>query len=247
MIQRLGSTTALVPEFIAPSCTPLHTAVLKGNLNTVRKLVARGLVNQCDHNGNTPLHHTCLVGRKKIAEVLLKSGAQVNAANDEGNTPLHKAAIGGHLDCVELLLNYHANVLLKNKKCCLASDLAGWRMHTQVTALLQNHDEQAILAIEPDSNGNTKLHFAAGANKFDVLMKMIKSKELSIDVCNNDNWTSLHVAAHEGHYDAVKCLIENGANMSALTITGENAKSLSKPHKRVYNLLILFESTLGTK
>jgi len=60
---------------------------------------------------STPLHIACERGFGQIAELLLKSGADVNACNILQRTPLHCAAVTGRTDIGESkqLLNsfYH--------------------------------------------------------------------------------------------------------------------------------------------
>ncbi len=54
-----------------------------------------------DESGCTPLHYAAANGQMAMAELLIKSGANVNAANDDGlisdNTPLHVAIETGNV------------------------------------------------------------------------------------------------------------------------------------------------------
>ena len=71
------------------SNSPLPMAVLKGDLPTVRRLVAEGAdVNRRDENGSTPLHAAAFLGRYEIAVVLLEHGADPNAKANDGNPPI---------------------------------------------------------------------------------------------------------------------------------------------------------------
>ena len=42
-----------------------------------------------DRDGRTPLHWAAERSCKKVAKILIKSGADINAADEEGRTPLH--------------------------------------------------------------------------------------------------------------------------------------------------------------
>jgi cytohesin len=61
-----------------------------------------------------PLQEAAERGRKGIAEVLLKAGADVNAKAKDGWTPLHIAVSGKQREVAELLLANHADPNAKN-------------------------------------------------------------------------------------------------------------------------------------
>ncbi|KAF0719410.1 hypothetical protein AaE_010459 [Aphanomyces astaci] len=150
---------AKLPFTVEPSCSPLHAAVLHGHVDRVIWYIASAplLVHAVDRVGD---NSNCLVNpwifnsfsscTHEIARLLVEGGGDVDARNATGHTPLHKAALGGHMACVALLIESHANVLRKNEKGQYASDLAGWRMHTDVTKYLRDLDLKAILQILPD-------------------------------------------------------------------------------------------------
>ncbi|XP_065520156.1 ankyrin repeat domain-containing protein 31 [Lathamus discolor] len=76
----------------------------------------------------TALHTASVEGSHRIANELLKAGADVDARGYEQVTPLQDAAKEGHYEMAELLLFYGADPLLKNEmgRCALeeASDPA---------------------------------------------------------------------------------------------------------------------------
>uniref|UniRef100_A0A8B9B8G2 Uncharacterized protein n=1 Tax=Anser brachyrhynchus TaxID=132585 RepID=A0A8B9B8G2_9AVES len=76
--------------------------------------------------GWTALHEASVQGRYRIANELLKAGADVNARGSEQITPLQDAVKGGHYEVAALLLWYGADPLVKNEwgRCALeeASD-----------------------------------------------------------------------------------------------------------------------------
>ncbi|KDO26774.1 hypothetical protein SPRG_20576 [Saprolegnia parasitica CBS 223.65] len=184
-----------------------------------------------------------------MAALLVERGASVNATNDGGNTPLHKAAVGGHVACVELLLAHRANVLYKNHKGQCAADLAGWRMHTTVTARLRDLELAAVLAIAPDAAGNTRLHYAAASNKVDALLRILAEGTPHMEARNESGCTALHLAAQAGHYDILQYLVDAGADVFAVTNDGACAFDLAAPYRRLRNQLTRIETaklaTLG--
>ncbi|KAH9150819.1 hypothetical protein LEN26_004002 [Aphanomyces euteiches] len=231
---------------------------MSGNTDKVIKSVATKplLIHARDRDGNTPLHHACVCGHDTITRHLLEHGADVDAVNNFGCTPLHKAALGGHMACVELLVENCANVLRKNQRGQYAADLAGWRMHTAVTRYLRDlghrnkrgraHttlDLAAIMKIQTDEEGNTRLHYAASCNKVNAVLAIVQQDNAVVHANNRAGHTALHLAAIEGHYDIVTALVNAGANPCQLTPEGVAASDLSSCHVRVRNQLLRLEKS----
>ena len=81
--------------------TLLHAAVIRGELNHVRILIACGAsVNAIGDLGETPLHYAASRGLVEIARTLLQSDADVNIRNEFGQTPMDLAKL---MDCKEVI------------------------------------------------------------------------------------------------------------------------------------------------
>ncbi|KAH9498270.1 hypothetical protein Btru_009533 [Bulinus truncatus] len=73
----------------AISLTPLHNAVLEGNLAAVKLLLQHGAdVNKKDVDTWTPLHAACANGEADIARYLLSKGASKDIKTNDGERPL---------------------------------------------------------------------------------------------------------------------------------------------------------------
>ncbi|KAK2577315.1 hypothetical protein KPH14_003445 [Odynerus spinipes] len=112
--------------------TQLHVACINGNVTNVEKLLDSGHpTNVRDHCGWTPLHEAANHDYIEIAELLLKSGANVNDPGGSlcgGITPLHDAASCGNLSMMCLLMKHGANVTLRTKEGDTVLDcLESWR------------------------------------------------------------------------------------------------------------------------
>ncbi len=85
--------------------TPLHSAVLMGQTDTVRLLLMHGAeVNAKTTVGLTPLHHASLRQNREIVEHLVAHQADVHAVDHRGYRPVDWAAMKRATDLVEFLV-----------------------------------------------------------------------------------------------------------------------------------------------
>lgn len=127
--------------------TLLHQAAISsGDYKDVAELlIAKGLdVNAKMKYGETkdatPLHAAAGKGSIKVAEVLIKNGAELDAkVSQNHNTPLHLAAREGHKAVAELLIAKGADVNAKRKYGETPLDLAMSKEHKELADLLRKH------------------------------------------------------------------------------------------------------------
>jgi ankyrin repeat protein len=85
--------------------TPLHAAIIEGNVTISRALIARGAdINAKDCDGRTPLHMAIEKGSGAIARALIERGADIKATTRSGETPLDLAFRKGDLSIAKPLL-----------------------------------------------------------------------------------------------------------------------------------------------
>jgi ankyrin repeat protein len=102
--------------------SPLMLAALKGHVDLVKKLVARGA--DVNKTGWTPLHYAATTGQLEIINLLLENYAYIDAESPNGTTPLMMAAHYGTPEAVKLLLEAGADATLKNQLGMTAIDFA---------------------------------------------------------------------------------------------------------------------------
>jgi len=102
--------------------SPLMLAAIKGQMDLVKKLIARDA--DINKPGWTPLHYAASSGQVEIIKLLLENHAFIDAESPNGTTPLMMAAMYGSPQSVKLLLDEGADVLMKNQQNMTALDFA---------------------------------------------------------------------------------------------------------------------------
>lgn len=95
----------------------LPMLIRSGDVVSVERIVQENpeLLNRPDENGFTPLILATYFGHQKIAEVLLKRGADIDARDTSGNTALMGVSFKGFYEIVKLLIDHGADVSVKNR------------------------------------------------------------------------------------------------------------------------------------
>ena len=95
----------------------IHTAVLSGNEEALRRHIAAGSnLNEKDpFGGSSPLITAALFDKPEMAKLLIEAGADINFQNNDGSTALHTAAFFCRPQIVGLLLEQGADKTIRNK------------------------------------------------------------------------------------------------------------------------------------
>ena len=185
-----------------------------------------------DNSGSTPLHLAARDGYQKAVCQLLAVTAELDITDHEGQTPLHRAAAGGH---------------------------------SAVISMLQKHGFQPDCK---DNKGNTPLHLAARSGRFEAVREMLTTSLLTScdhgcavldnvpghspissvplkhcylpDMCNNKGNTPLHLAAADGHLEAVCQLLAVTAEPDSANHNGRTPLHVAAAagHSTVISLLL---------
>lgn len=153
---------------------PLMQAVLKNDLEAVKKLIAEGVdVNEkspiigSGNDGQTPLLVACFSGYTEIAGELIKAGANPRIVDYLLKaTPLHKAAFSGHPGPLKLLLEQglvEVNAQGPYNGYTALHDSI-WHGHTEAFKVLINAD--------PSANVRTDLRGHDGRTPLDLAIAL---------------------------------------------------------------------------
>ena len=97
------STFTTSKEFVNYDNTPLCSAIMKGDLESVKKFIEYGTdVNEIS-NGLTPLMFAARYNKVDIIKYLLEKGAKKNTKDEKGNTALKYAEFSKSQEAVDYL------------------------------------------------------------------------------------------------------------------------------------------------
>lgn len=184
--------------------SPLSEAVKLVDLDLVRMLLdAHADANSPNQDNQTALMLASSLGSQKIAELLIRHGANVNAVESfRGQTALMWAAGENHPEIVDLLLSHHADVKLRAK-------YDDWPR--QMTSEPRAQFRQ--------TGGLTALLYATRSGCYRCAVAIVKAGA-DINQPNPDGITPLVNALDNRSYDIAMYLLDKGANPSAWDMTG---------------------------
>ena len=181
----------------------------------------------------TPLAYAAIHGRRDVAVLLLKHGAEMDFRDDGGNTPLIWAARNGHEDVVKLLLEHHADVN------AVATIQATIQLDSPIHAAAANgHASVVAILAEAGADVNkmrgpfnaTPLYYAASGGHSDVA-KLLLDFGAEVDLVETTGIatgaTPLLMAVESSRYDVGRLLLRHGANPNIQDRFGNSAISVA--------------------
>lgn len=201
--------------------TALQDAAVRGKLDTVHALIARGANVEAGKRGYTALMSAAFVGQPETIKALLAAGANINAQDDGGYSALKWAAFG-YFD--------------KNISSALQSMFNG--IDSDNPRIVQLLLERGANPNIPDKEGGTPLMSAAWMGHAKIVIVLLDGGA-EINARNNDGETALIRAAEKGEAKTVKVLLERGANINVQDKNGKTAlaRAIEKNHAEAVQLL----------
>lgn len=191
---------------------------IKKDLVTVQNPIP-DLLKKFLQKSNNPLNRACSQNKFELVSLLIKMGIRPDARNLRDNsTPLHTATKRGYKDIISLLLTHGADVN------AYISD----RSHPYESVHYPQSDSTPLhTASEQGDTDIMELLIAHGAdvNAYVTGNKWRPDISGFTGCCHsiNTKYTPLHMATKNGHFQAVKVLLDNGAYVNAQDYDGKTA------------------------
>lgn len=195
--------------------------------------------------GQTPLHlivsTDILSDRNKMAEWLIKNGADINAQNIYGDTIIHIAASMKNAEWLKNLLDTYGPLIdlrLKNKKRFTPYQYGQQLGYTYVKEELSKPLPELESATERFASGLTGLMIVIMKDDQKLLKKFIKNRQaLNMQADDEFGNSALHIAILFKNFEALKMLINQGASLTTRNKKGEIPLQFSVriegPRKRI--------------
>ena len=141
---------------------------------------------------------------------------------------LHDAVRSGSIEQCQKIIGSGVNVNLPDSKRRTALHIAAWKGNSDlVKCLVSAKCDPLAKALD----GFTALHFAAASGDVKCCLILIsKQKSLLSMRITKGNKTALHLAISKGHIEVVKCLLDNGADITAKTGAGKTVLELASDY-----------------
>jgi ankyrin repeat protein len=193
----------------------LALAIQRDDLIVVNALLERGAnANAADRYGMSPLMLACVNGNASIVDRLLKAGADPNSASPGGETALMTASRTGSAAAIKILLAHGAGVNATER---------GRGQTALMWAAATNNVDAVKALIDAGADVHARSHgpmaMAAGAKE--------PEREAGYSARTRrgrlDSFTPFLFAVRDGALDAIRTLLDRGANVNDKVEDGTSA------------------------
>ncbi|XP_006635908.3 transient receptor potential cation channel, subfamily N, member 1 [Lepisosteus oculatus] len=245
--------------------TALHVAVQSCKPLVVQMLLGFGARVQLKGGKaqETPLHIAARVKEgEKVAEMLLKSGADVNAEQENGETAMHIAARHGNLKMMQALIEEGGDVTSKSKAGESPLHIGVRHCHAhivqEILSYLANErspKEATVCVRQENQEGETPLHLSAELKKEMIhfegediaIVRILMECDADVSAATKvSGETPLHYCARVGNADVLLEILKSLKSSQLQQAVNKHAKNGWSPlllaaeqgHKQIVKILL---------
>ncbi|XP_040289762.1 serine/threonine-protein phosphatase 6 regulatory ankyrin repeat subunit A-like [Bufo bufo] len=227
--------------------TALHIAVENCKPQVVQTLLGFGAQVQPKggKDQETPLHIAARIkDGQKVAEILLKSGADVNMEQSDGETAMHVAAQHGNIKMIRALLEEGGEVTWQSKARENALHTAVRHCHLPIVEVIltyltneRSRADAVVCVNQPNQERETPLHLAAAVGKDIIhcededvkIIRLLLDHDADISSTTSQTGeTPLHYCARMGNEDLLLEMIKHiGSNRMQQTMNRQEKNGWS--------------------
>ncbi|XP_059145882.1 ankycorbin-like [Physella acuta] len=186
----LKSIPSLLTSADDEGLTPLHMAVIAGNIPLIKLLLKRGAnLKAVDNEKHTMTHWATVCGHSDVLNVLLENGAELNTPDKHHAYPIH----------------YAAQMMARKNKDDDSSNSPPDDACQQILKTMLEH--QVSPEVE-DKDKRTPVIWAASAGNSEAC-KLLFQHGADVNRTDKDDLSPLHCAASRGHTECVETLVKH--------------------------------------
>ncbi|MXY85522.1 MAG: hypothetical protein F4Y95_03255 [Chloroflexi bacterium] len=185
-------------------------------------------------SGWSPLHIAASKdARPEVIELLVGAGASVNALNSRGETPLDVAfRYAASVWTIDALVDASGGIDAKDPR---GRSMLHRAVETPHPRLVRRLLERGADPNARDQDGRSPLHLISTRGRhvansdqpeLSIISYLVQHGAM-LELPDRNGWTALHWAAHEGGRRVIASLVEEGADVSARTNSGETPCDLA--------------------
>lgn len=227
--------------------TPAEYAVRNKCGELAKKLIEHGAdIKSTGKDGTALLHIAADNGDKEMIEYLIGKGIPVNIRDKEDETPFMRAVLGDHRDAVLLLYKLGAKINVQGRDGMTPLMLALINKNLAISSWLIKCNADLYPS---NSEGRAALRYAAMLGNTAIMDLMLKAGEANPNKRDNNYVTPLMTAARSGTIEAVKKLLDSGAELES----GDDGDrtplmyAASASNREMLNLLLLRGANIDAK